>query len=125
MLQNVQHFVFGLPHDFLNNNIDKLSPLLRTTFNQPYSGRETVIYLLCCAALYLLGLFLYRRRPSENAGNTLAFRRLHPVLIYGVTFCCMLLLQSDPGQLGLDLFRLLSGLSPGLCCEPGAGEQIP
>lgn len=92
VLQNVQHFVFGLPYDFLDNNIDKLSPLSRITLNQPYSGRETVIYLLCCAALYLLGLFLYRRRPSENAGNTLAFRRLHPVLVYGVTFCCMLLL---------------------------------
>ena len=92
VLQNLQHFVFGLPYDFLDNNIERLSPLLRVTNNHPFTGVETVIYLLLCIALYLLGLFLYRRRPSENAGNALAFRGLHPVLVYGVTFCAMLLL---------------------------------
>lgn len=89
--QNLQNFVFGLPYDFLSNNFEKLSPLMRITYNQPFSGVEVAVYLLCSVVLYLLGLFFYRRRPSENAGNALAFRTLHPVFVWGFTFCGMLL----------------------------------
>ena len=94
LFDNMSMYVLGFPHDFLGNNLEKLSPLLRITLNRPFSTAEIVIYLLCCAAFYLLGRYLYRRRPSENAGNALAFRGLHPVLIYGITFCGMLLLGS-------------------------------
>ncbi len=89
--QNLQNFVFGLPFDFLSNNLEKLSPLMRISYNQPFSGAEVAVYLLCCIILYLLGRFFYRRRPSENAGNALAFRTLHPVFVWGFTFCGMLL----------------------------------
>lgn len=95
LLNNLQLYIFGFPCDyFLVNNLERLSPLLRIGSNLPFAGGEIAIYLFCCLAFFLLGLFLYRRRPSENAGNALAFRGLHPVLVYGITFCGMLLLGS-------------------------------
>lgn len=114
VLDNLNYFVFGLPVGFLSNNIDRLSPLARVTNNLPFTGAEAVIYLICCVGLYLLGLFLYRRRPSENAGNALAFRRLHPVLVYGVTFCTMLLLgayfnSETQNSMGWTYFGYLLG----------------
>ncbi len=94
LFDNMRLHIFGFPTDYINTNIEMLSPLLRISSNLPFTGGEIAIYLLCCLAFFLTGGFLYRRRPIENAGNALAFRPLHPVLIYGITFCTMLLLGS-------------------------------
>lgn len=67
-----------------------------------------LVYAIAGLALLALGWLLYRRRPSEAAGDAIAFRRLRPIVRWTVGLC---------GGLGLGLFlsvALLGGLVGGI-----------
>lgn len=67
-----------------------------------------LVYAIVGLALLALGWLLYRRRPSEAAGDAIAFRWLRPIVRWTVGLC---------GGLGLGLFlsvALLGGLVGGL-----------
>ena len=67
-----------------------------------------LVYAIVGLALLALGWLLYRRRPSEAAGDAIAFRWLRPIVRWTVGLC---------GGLGLGLFlsvALLGGLVGGI-----------
>ena len=67
-----------------------------------------LVYAIVGLALLALGWLLYRRRPSEAAGDAIAFRWLRPIVRWTVGLC---------GGLGLGLFlsvALLGGLVGGV-----------
>lgn len=66
------------------------------------------VYTAAALALLALGWLLYRRRPSEAAGDAIAFRWLRPVVRWSVGLC---------GGLGLGLFLstvVLGGFGSGI-----------
>lgn len=75
----------------------------------PEGGMTSLlVYAIVGLALLALGWLLYRRRPSEAAGDAIAFRWLRPIVRWTVGLC---------GGLGLGLFlsvALLGGLVGGL-----------
>ncbi|MEA1961617.1 MAG: DUF6449 domain-containing protein [Bacillota bacterium] len=96
ILHNVSLYVYGFALDYYIEPLGNLSPLVRLG---QLRGKfmpitETSLYVVIIVILYFLGRFLYKRRPLESAGNAVAFNIMHPILKYGVTFCCMLLIGS-------------------------------
>lgn len=75
----------------------------------PEGGMTSLlVYTIVGLALLALGWLLYRRRPSEAAGDAIAFRWLRPIVRWTVGLC---------GGLGLGLFlsvALLGGLVGGI-----------
>lgn len=66
------------------------------------------VYTAAALALLALGWLLYRRRPSEAAGDAIAFRWLRPVVRWSVGLC---------GGLGLGVFLstvVLGGFGSGI-----------
>ncbi|NLV17581.1 MAG: hypothetical protein GXY50_10315 [Syntrophomonadaceae bacterium] len=92
LLDNLNTWLFGFPSGFYEQSLN-FSPLTRLVeiYSNPLSGTEVAVYLLIIAAIYLLGIWFYRRRRIEMTGNAIAFEALHPVFKYGVAFCTMLL----------------------------------
>ncbi len=57
---------------------------------------EPIWWIPVLAGIYILlftglGLFFYHKRHTERAGDVVAFSWVHPIFLYGVTFCVMLL----------------------------------
>ncbi len=59
-----------------------------------------VVYIVAGLVLTALALLIYRRRPSESAGDTVAIRWARPVFLYGVTVSAAL-------SLGQGLYYLV------------------
>ena len=49
-----------------------------------------IIYLVLTILLYLLSLYLYKKRKTESASEAIAFSKLRSIFKYGITFCTML-----------------------------------
>ncbi len=61
-----------------------------------FLSNEPIWWIPVLAGIYLLlfnglGLFFYHKRHAERAGDVVAFSWVHPIFLYGVTFCVMLL----------------------------------
>ncbi|MDD4799035.1 MAG: DUF6449 domain-containing protein [Clostridia bacterium] len=68
-------------------NLAYTSPAIRyamTGNTLPVTTLDIVLSILGIALLYALGRFFCKKRPSEAAGNCLAFPRLKPVLKYPI-----------------------------------------
>ena len=77
------------------------SDALDASVNIRMTGLSTAaIYAAAGVVLAGLALLLYRRRPSETAGDTVAVTRAKPVFRWGVAICCAL-------SLGQGLYYLL------------------
>ncbi|HAG10181.1 MAG TPA: hypothetical protein DCK76_02050 [Desulfotomaculum sp.] len=114
LLHNMSMHTYGLAFDSYMQSVN-ISPLAEM-FNYPIHKTEIAAYLLASIALYLLGLYLYRRRQSEAAGSAITFDALRPFFKYGVTFCFMLFVGSyfyqTQGSLGWAYFGYLLGSLP-------------
>ena len=76
---------------------------LERTLNWHLEGLVTLaIYAAVGAALALAALAVYRRRPSETAGDTVAVRWAKPVFLWGVALCAALSLGQGLYYLVLD-----------------------
>ena len=84
---------------------------VRSTYNETLQavtdvrleGLGTVgIYAAVGVVLALLALAVYRRRPSETAGDTVAVRWARPVFLWGVALCAALFLGQGLYYLVLD-----------------------
>lgn len=84
---------------------------VRSTYNETLQavtdvrleGLGTVaVYAVVGVVLALLALAVYRRRPSETAGDTVAVRWAKPVFLWGVAFCAALFLGQGLYYLALD-----------------------
>jgi ABC-2 type transport system permease protein len=114
LLVNFKMYAYGFAFDYYIYNTELLSPLIRITNIAAIGTGEIAIYLLACVALYLAGLYLYRRRRLETAGDAVTFGVLRPVLKYGVTFCFMMLagayfFSSQNGSMGWTYFGYVIG----------------
>lgn len=77
--------------------------VLRRSVNWHLEGLGTVaIYAAVGVALTLLALAVYRRRPSETAGDTVAVRWAKPLFLWGVALCSALFLGQGLYYLALD-----------------------
>jgi ABC-2 type transport system permease protein len=108
---NLSYFVYGF-NVIMQRNIEKLSPVVRIFNNGgiPEAGSlEVIIYITLIIALYFLCIYLYRKRRLEAAGNTMAFARLNPIFIYGISFCTMLLVGAYFYELQNSLYWMFFG----------------
>ncbi len=92
LLHNMRIYTYGFAFDSYMQSVN-ISPLAEM-FNYPIHKIEIAAYLLASITLYLLGLYLYRRRQLEAAGSAITFDALRPFFKYGVTFCFMLFVGS-------------------------------
>lgn len=77
--------------------------VLQRSGNWHLEGLGTVaIYAAVGVALTLLALAVYRRRPSETAGDTVAVRWAKPLFLWGVALCSALFLGQGLYYLALD-----------------------
>ena len=77
--------------------------VLQRSVNWHLEGLGTVaIYAAVGVALTLLALAVYRRRPSETAGDTVAVRWAKPLFLWGVALCSALFLGQGLYYLALD-----------------------
>ena len=79
-----------------------------------HPGRMALWAMLAAAVLFLLGMFLYRRRPSEAAGHAMAFPITQPIIRFLIVVPSSLLLgamfHSMMYEDGWTVFGLVCGL---------------
>jgi ABC-2 type transport system permease protein len=115
LLANAKMYVYGFALDYYLARVSAaVSPLFQLLQVQSIHAGAVIAYLLVCAVLYLLGLYLYQRRRLEAAGDAIVFGFLRPVFKYGVAFCAMLLVgyyfsSTQNGSLGWTYFGYLLG----------------
>ncbi|HCC07959.1 MAG TPA: hypothetical protein DEP72_07390 [Clostridiales bacterium] len=49
-----------------------------------------LIYILAAIAIIIMSFFIYKARKVEKTGDIVVFRKLNPILKYGITFCFMI-----------------------------------
>jgi ABC-2 type transport system permease protein len=92
LLANAKMYIYGFALDYYGMRVSTaVSPLFQMFQVATIQAGTVIAYLLLCVVLYLLGLYLYRRRRLEAAGEAIAFGFLRPVFQYGLAFCVMLL----------------------------------
>ncbi|HHV76471.1 MAG TPA: ABC transporter permease [Syntrophothermus lipocalidus] len=91
---NLRNLVYGyagtgLPGEFRYNF--PLVMLAGYHGNDFFTAGTAIAYLTAAAFFLAVAGYVYRLRPSEAAGEVVAFSVIRPVFKYGVTFCTMLL----------------------------------
>ena len=79
-----------------------------------HPGRMALGALIAALVLFMLGMFLYRRRPSEAAGHAMAFKVTEPIIRFLIVVPSSLLLgamfHSMMYEDGWTVFGLVCGL---------------
>jgi ABC-2 type transport system permease protein len=87
---NLQFFLFGYPVDyFLNNQIEYFSPLVLTqklAYNT-IDARVLWSYGILSVLLYVLALYVYKKRKAEAVSHAIVFPILKPVFTFGTMLC--------------------------------------
>ncbi|MFC4183461.1 DUF6449 domain-containing protein [Saccharococcus thermophilus] len=94
LLTNTSFLLVGFPADYyLSKNLEEIVPFFRYLRLEaaPLTAGELLAYLLLIMLFLIFAIWLYQKRHSEAATQTLAFPVLRPVFKYGVAFCTMLL----------------------------------
>lgn len=89
---NLKEILFGF-YTYSNIDFYNKMPMLMM-FNMTSEDLKpglVVIYILATAALLIGGLYAFKARKPETAGDIITFRPIRPVFIYGVTVCATLL----------------------------------
>ncbi|ADG80915.1 DUF6449 domain-containing protein [Thermincola potens] len=92
---NLWKLLYGFPREINGRNIEWLSPLVSYLNNQNYRLLFTdmtwyVWYLVIAVLLCVISIYLYKRRPAEAAGETLAADWIRWIFKYGVAVCAAL-----------------------------------
>jgi len=73
---------------------DKM-PMIILLFSSRYNHQITptlvIIYITVTIALFIGGLYAFKLRKPETAGDIITFKPIRPIFIYGVTICATLL----------------------------------
>ncbi|ARA96814.1 multidrug ABC transporter permease [Geobacillus thermodenitrificans] len=92
--KNLSLLLSGFPdiHYYLSTELERLVIPIRYVMlmDQPMSAGEIGLLLLLSLLFFAIAVWLYERRPTEAAGQALAFRALRPLFVYGVAFCTWL-----------------------------------
>ncbi|WP_077213512.1 DUF6449 domain-containing protein [Bacillus dakarensis] len=102
---NLQFFLYGFPDDYyLNDGIMYYSPLviLEQLNRGTISAHIILIYGIISIVLYLLALYLYKKRKVEAASQALVFPILKPVFRLGTTICGALFAAFYFGEVQAD-----------------------
>lgn len=94
IIYNLGLMLYGFPSGYYQiRNIEYLSPISHLSLldRNSISTKAVVLYFIFVAVLYILSLFIYKKRNIEAASEAIAFKGLKVVFKYGVAFCMMLL----------------------------------
>ncbi|MFD1737699.1 DUF6449 domain-containing protein [Bacillus salitolerans] len=91
---HIGEFTYGYASDYYTKKIFEqyFSPITRILDIQNFSPTnvEIISYIVIALLLYVIAIWLYKRRNLESAGSPIVFAVLKPIFKYGVTFCFML-----------------------------------
>jgi ABC-2 type transport system permease protein len=122
LLSNVRLYAYGFAYEYYAKGAF-YSPFFRMVEPSTLHAGGVAVLLAICAALYLAGWYLYRRRRLEAAGDAIAFGFLRPVFQYGIAFFCTMwvglyFFRSQDGSLGwTDVGYFLGSLIAYFLCE--------
>ncbi|MGP3560301.1 ABC transporter permease [Geobacillus sp. BK01] len=93
IVSNLSLLLYGFPDMYyLSSELDQWVMPIRYAMlaHQAMSAGEAGLLLLLSLLFFGLSIWLYERRPTEAAGQALAFPVLRPLFVYGVAFCSWL-----------------------------------
>ncbi|GAB6007233.1 MULTISPECIES: ABC transporter permease [Geobacillus] len=93
MFSNLSLLLYGFPDMYyLSSELEQWVMPIRYAMltDQAMSAGEIGMLLLLSLLFFSLSIWLYERRPTEAAGQALAFSVLRPLFVYGVAFCSWL-----------------------------------
>lgn len=93
LFSNLPLWLYGFPDGYYLSEklIDWALPIRYAMLtDQAMSAGEIGMLLLLSLLFFSLSIWLYERRPTEAAGQALAFSVLRPLFVYGVAFCMCL-----------------------------------
>jgi len=116
VVYNLGMMLYGFPSDYIQTrNIENLTPIthLVRMESQNLSVKAILLYTVILLFLYILSLFIYKKRKIESASEAIAFKSLKSIFKYGVAFCSMLLggmyFEAMQNQFGWLLFGYAIG----------------
>ncbi|WP_171660385.1 ABC transporter permease [Geobacillus sp. BMUD] len=90
MFSNLSLLLYGFPDMYyLSSELNQWVIPIRYAMltDQAMGAGEAGLLLLLSLLFFGLSIWLYERRPTEAAGQALAFPALRPLFVYGVAFC--------------------------------------
>jgi ABC-2 type transport system permease protein len=114
---NLQFFLYGFPEDyFINNQIEIFSPLVLTQ-KLTYNTIDSLVlwsYGILSVLLYVLALYVYKKRKAEAVSHAIVFPILKPVFTFGTMLCTAFLAALYFGETqNHSLFWLIFGYVTG------------
>ena len=116
LVYNLGMMLYGFPSDYIQTrNIENLTPIshLVRMESQNLSVKAILLYTVILIFLYIISLFIYKKRKIESATEAIAFKSLKVIFKYGVAFCSMLLggmyFEAMQNQFGWMLFGYALG----------------
>ena len=94
LFYNLKILLYGFPSEFLlHQQLEKMSPISYATVlnSRVFQWGDAVLYLILMVVFYVLALYFYKKRNTEQASEAITFPKLRSIFKYGVTFCTMLL----------------------------------
>ncbi|ADI26876.1 ABC transporter permease [Geobacillus sp. C56-T3] len=93
LFSNLPLWLYGFPDGYYLSEklMDWALPIRYAMLtDQAMSAGEIGMLLLLSLLFFSLSIWLYEQRPTEAAGQALAFSVLRPLFVYGVAFCMCL-----------------------------------
>lgn len=87
---NLQFFLYGFPEDyFFNNKFEYFSPLAFTQMLGYNTIDDRVIwsYGIFSVLLYVIALYVYKKRKAEAVSHAIVFPILKPIFTFGTMLC--------------------------------------
>lgn len=107
---NLREILFGFD-TYSNIGFYNKMPMVMLLVSGPkdFSASLIIVYIVVTIALLIGGLFAFKIRKPETAGDIITFRPIRPLFIYGVTVCATLLggsyfLTIGDSSLGFAIF---------------------
>lgn len=116
IVYNLGMMLYGFPSDYIQTkNIENFTPITHLVSMESHnlSVKAILLYMVILIVLYILSLFIYKKRKIESASEAIAFKSLKLIFKYGVAFCSMLLggmyFEAMQNQFGWMLFGYALG----------------
>ncbi len=88
---NLQSLLYGFRSYSNDSFMDKLPMSMLFLTKRNLSASVIVLFIILTIALFAGGLWAFKKRKPEMAGEVIAFRWVRPIFIFGVTTCVALL----------------------------------
>ncbi|WP_241475556.1 DUF6449 domain-containing protein [Priestia flexa] len=116
LLSNLKFYWYGFPIDYyLNKSAEKLIPFLHATelMTKKNLTISPWIYVILIIIFYAIGYIAYKKRHIEAATQSISFKWVKPIFVYGVTTCALLVggvyFGSMQGTFGWMVFGYVLG----------------